>query len=376
VETIHNIDEKVKKQSVEEGFGRLDALNRIGNAVFALDLNNFDNYVPTSAPVHFPRIWDASWFEWVQYNGSIEQPMVRNVGEALGVLAGVKLIGGKEGLFSSGVRVKTLFELEQLLAGAQPDAVRGFRGLNSPKWPANILPPINAALATKGAELYRGLCQSCHLPPITDAGFWASDRWKPPNPAGERYLDLEQIPIKHIGTDPAQAEDMRNRHVEIPASLGITTNEFGGALGQVVEMTARRWYDSQQPPASEELRQQMNGHRENGIRAELAYKVRPLNGIWATPPYLHNGSVPSLYALLSPVTGRPKRFYLGNREYDPVNVGYLTNKFPGGFEFDTTVRGNSNAGHEFADRPKKDGVVGRWLTPDERRALIEYLKTL
>ena len=66
----------------------------------------------------------------------------------------------------------------------------------------------------------------------------------------------------------------------------------------------------------------MNGHRNNGIQAPLAYKVRPLNGIWATPPYLHNGSVPNLYALLSPVAERPKTFYLGHRDYDPVCVGY------------------------------------------------------
>ena len=376
VDTIHNLDEKVKKQSVEEGFGRLDALNRIGNAVFALDLKNVDNFVGTSAPVHYPRIWSASWFDWVQYNGSIQQPMVRNLGEALGVLARVNLTGGKEELFTSGVQVTTLFELEQLLAGMQPDANRGFNGLNSPKWPANILPPINADLATKGAGLYRDLCQSCHLPPVTNAAFWSSNRWLPPNPAGERYLDLELFDIKHIGTDPAQAEDMRNRRVLIPGSLGITTNQFGGALGQVVEKTVKHWYDSQQPPVSEELRQEMNGHRVNGIQAPLAYKVRPLNGIWATPPYLHNGSVPNLYALLSPVAERPKKFYLGNREYDPVNVGYNSDELSGGFEFDTTKRGDSNAGHEFTDSPNKDGVIGRLLSADERRALIEYLKTL
>jgi hypothetical protein len=49
---------------------------------------------------------------------------------------------------------------------------------------------------------------------------------------------------------------------------------------------------------------------------------------------------------------------------------------PGGFAFDTTKRGNSNSGHEFNDNPGKKGVIGRLLSPDERRALIEYLKTL
>jgi hypothetical protein len=112
------------------------------------------------------------------------------------------------------------------------------------------------------------------------------------------------------------------------------------------------------------------------VRALLSYKVRPLNGIWATPPYLHNGSVPNLYALLSPVAERPKKFYLGNREYDPVNVGYRMDAFPGGFEFDTSKRGNSNSGHEFVTGTSDAGVIGRYLSPDERLALIEYLKTL
>ena len=82
------------------------------------------------------------------------------------------------------------------------------------------------------------------------------------------------------------------------------------------------WYDSQDPPIPEQEREALNGYRPNGIQDPLAYKVRPLNGIWATPPYLHNGSVPNVYALLSPVSERPKSFYLGRREYDPICMGY------------------------------------------------------
>ena len=320
-QNVIDLNKKVKKQMVEEGFGRLDALNRIGNTVFSIDLKNSDNYVGFSAPVHYPRIWNSSWFDWVQYNGAIEQPMVRNAGEALGVLAMVDLTGEKEKLFDSGVQFDALFDIERLLAGNQPEEGRGFSGLNSPRWPAGILPPVDNQLAAKGADLYKSLCQSCHMPPVTTDAFWASKRWLPPNSAGERYLDLELIDIKHIGTDPAQAEDMRNRRVSIPNSLEITSNQFGPALGQVVEKTANYWYDNQHPPTSAPDRQSMNGNRENGIQAPLAYKVRPLTGIWATPPYLHNGSVPNLYALLSPVSERPVKFYLGSREYDPVNVG-------------------------------------------------------
>lgn len=364
-------------KNVEEGYARLDALNRIGNAVFSIDLQNSSNFAGLSAPVHYPRIWNASWFEWVQYNGSIQRPMTRNAGEALGVFAQLNLTGAEEDRFSSSVQIKTLARIEQLLAGTHsPDVVAGFGGLASPKWPANILPPINTDLAAKGAVLYRSLCQGCHMAPVTNAEFWSSARWLPANSAGERYLNLEQIDISHIGTDPAQAQDMNNRRVATPTVLGITSDEFGVALGQVVGKTTDRWYDAQRPPIPEAAREQMDGNRPDGVRALLSYKVRPLNGIWATPPYLHNGSVPNLYALLSPVAERPKSFWLGNREYDPVNVGYVADKLPGGFEFDTSLRGNSNYGHEFADNPGKPGVIGRQLTPDERQALIEYLKTL
>jgi hypothetical protein len=338
--------------------------------------------------VHYPHIWDSSWFDWVQYNASIEQPMVRNAGEALGVSARINLITPKQemfgsdvvtnaeqGLFASDVEVENLFKMEQMLAGKKPDAEHGFYGLNSPKWPADILPAIDKALADKGAILYKDICQGCHLPPVTSKEFWDSDKWLPPNAAGERYLHVELKDIKKIGTDPAQAE-MKNRKVSVPENLHITSNEFGPALGELVEKTVTKWYDSQVPPVPDAVREQMNGYRKNRIQAPLAYKVRPLNGIWATPPYLHNGSVPNLYLLLSPVKERPTTFYLGHREYDPVNVGYLYDKLAGGFEFDTTKPGNHNTGHEFNDDRTNSGVIDRGLTPDERRALVEYLKTL
>jgi processive rubber oxygenase RoxA-like protein len=301
--------------------------------------------------------------------------MVRNAGEALGVSAMLNLTNPNKQLFSSSVHVRTLVEMEKLTAGDQPTAEKGFSGLKSPEWPKDILPPLDQALASKGSQLYAIRCQGCHLPPVNSPAFFESKAWLPPNEAGERYLHVEPINISHVGTDPAQAEDMKNRKVSIPSNLGITSNEFGPALGQLVEKTVNVWYDQQQPPIPPADRNRLNGNRNNGIQALLAYKVRPLNGIWATPPYLHNGSVPNIYALLSPVSERPTKFYLGNREYDPVNVGYRTDKLDGGFEFDTSLRGNHNTGHEFND-VKSEGVIGPGLTPDERRAIVEYIKTL
>jgi hypothetical protein len=385
VREVANLEKSLKAHSVNEGFARLDALSRIGNTVFALDLDHHENFVAYSAPVHFPRIWNASWFQWVQYNGSIERPMTRNAGEALGVRATVNFPVAKDQLPTSSVQVDTIFKIEQLLAGDKPPNPKdGFAGLASPKWDdAKILPPIDTSLAAKGAILYKAHCQRCHLPTTSDPEFWTAPQWSPVNAAGERYLDLNMIDIAHVGTDPAEAEDMKNRTVSVPASIGITngsgqvvtTGDFGNALGQLVTAVVNRWYDSQVPPTPPALRERMNGFRPDGIRAALQYKARPLNGIWVTPPYLHNGSVPNLYALLSPVAERPKRFYLGNREYDPVNVGYSTQKLPGGFELDTEIRGNNNTGHEFNIGTGK-GIIGPLLSPDDRRALIEFLKTL
>jgi hypothetical protein len=378
------LENSVKARSIEEGFARLDALTRIGNTVFAIDLSHTDSHAPTSenfaaytAPVHYPRIWDAPWFAWVQYNGSIHQPMMRNAGEALGVGAKVNLAGPKDQLFSTSIDVKTVYELEAQLAGTSPDAASGFHGLTSPKWPAQILPAVNAELAATGEALYKGKarCQECHLPPVSDPAFWTVPQWQPANADGQRYLNVNMIDISHVGTDPAQAEDMKNRNVVIPDGLGIPSGAFGVALAQLIELTVNHWYDTQQPPTPGPVRNQMNGFRDGSVRAPLQYKARPLDGVWATPPYLHNGSVPNLYALLSPVSERPKTFYLGNREFDPVDVGYRTEEFPGGFKFDVSIRGNLNSGHEF-NNGSGPGIIGPFLTPDERRALVEYLKTL
>jgi len=106
----------------------------------------------------------------------------------------------------------------------------------------------------------------------------------------------------------------------------------------------------------------------------LAYKGRPLTGIWATPPYLHNGSVPTLYDLLLPPEDRPKSFYLGSREFDPAKVGYVTaQSADNSFLYRTRddagriIDGNSNAGHDYGNAA---------LSDKERKALVEYLKGL
>jgi hypothetical protein len=108
-------------------------------------------------------------------------------------------------------------------------------------------------------------------------------------------------------------------------------------------------------------------------RLLLAYKARPLNGIWATAPYLHNGSVKSLYELLLPVEKRAKTFWVGNRDFDPREVGFVNQPSPVGSWFRVAdasgkaIHGNSNNGHDYGSKT---------LTEPERWALVEYMKTL
>jgi hypothetical protein len=118
--------------------------------------------------------------------------------------------------------------------------------------------------------------------------------------------------------------------------------------------------------------------------------VRPLNGVWATAPYLHNGSVPSLYWMLHPAAERPKQFCMGTRDFDPQQVGFRVEAdekpvcrrgetlFAAVDSNGSPISGNSNLGHslEGTPGPGKAGVIGRLLTEDERYDLIEYLKTL
>ncbi|MDO6416043.1 di-heme-cytochrome C peroxidase [Sphingomonas sp. BIUV-7] len=394
------------KGDVEEGFGRLDALNRIGNEVFAAQLGDNRNHVALSAPVAYPHIWDAPWFDWVQYNSSIEQPMVRNAGEAMGVRALVNYDGVALPRFTSTISMQTLHEIETMLAGKQaPTAHARFNGLRSPAWPEDVLSRIDRTLAARGAGLYEQHCSRCHLPAVQTPAFWSSPAWSPANAAGERYLRLAVVPVTAIGTDPAQAVDMKNRVVRAPLSFGFSgavgkdgavgLYPFGPALGQIVEKVVIRWYDAQTPPTPAADRDRMNGYRPNGIRDGIAspngtvpaYKARPLDGIWATAPYLHNGSVPTLYDLLSPYAERPRDFWLGNREFDPVKVGYVTGPLAGGFRMvaadartGAPIRGNGNGGHLF-ETPvdpahPRPGTIGPMLSPADRRALVEYLKTL
>jgi mono/diheme cytochrome c family protein len=109
------------------------------------------------------------------------------------------------------------------------------------------------------------------------------------------------------------------------------------------------------------------------FRKTAGYADQPLDGIWARSPYLHNGSVPTLRDLLEPAAKRPKTWYRGSDLFDTAKVGYRSDAY--GYDpkdlflYDTTVPGNSNKGHE-------GKIYGTELSPDDKDAIVEYMKTL
>ncbi|MCY1264291.1 hypothetical protein D9M70_126360 [compost metagenome] len=367
----------------EEGFGRTDAFGRIANSVYG-DAISPDNYRVADAPVSYPHLWDIWKFDWVQWNASAMQPMARNVGEALGVGATLHLFQpdgsavAEAERYASSVRVRDLHTLEETLKQLAP-----------PRWPEEIFGKVDMARASQGRALFAENCAYCHAPRVVPA-----DKRMAPERDPEWHMRV--VPIEEIGTDSTTADNIADHRFDI-SKLGWTREQlsgldvklFDGSLEQIdfkrissaqglayitafVENQAYR-----QAGISGEERGRMDGFGlPIGVQEKRGYKPRPLDGIWATPPFLHNGSVPNLFQLLSPVSERASQFHVGSFEYDPQFVGFQTTAFPGSFLLDTRIKGNGNGGHEFRDGCRKDGVIGRALSPDERLALIEYLKVL
>ena len=152
--------------------------------------------------------------------------------------------------------------------------------------------------------------------------------------------------------------------------IGTDRTRFDGISPAFGEEYNRGWF------AQEETGWFLDGHRS---RVARGYQAPPLDGVWASAPYLHNGSVPTLYHLLKSDT-RPtvytRSFRTGKEDYDPVKVGWrfreveaIDPKKPAVERrkvYDTREPGRGNGGHEFGDD----------LTEAERMAVIEYLKTL
>ncbi|WP_341502552.1 cytochrome c [Gallaecimonas sp. GXIMD4217] len=486
-----------------EGFGRTDALGRIANTLFG-DHLSADNLQMSAAPVSYPYLWNIWKFNWVQYNGSVAQPLARNVGEALGVGADIRLLTPEGEPLPAAERFRTSVNL----AGLE-QIERALQQLPPPTWPEDIFGPVDQTLAARGQALFQGHCAGCHGPHQASR---ARQQAEAPLKAGpEDHWLIEVIALDHIGTDPNAAQGFINKTYDLsatgldqaevkallaplfkrqlardllmrlqelaadeqlepaaraafaglaeqfPAIDALVAGDFaalpateiraeltkfglmptdgkgkpapqlgcdgqcqidalwfeldqgrqridqtlaginpariteGLGLNLIGLLVKERYYRDQNLDQAQQ--QCLEGFGALDLPQQIAgYKPRPLAGVWATPPFLHNGSVPSLYQMLVPAEERDPRFFVGRRDYDPRHLGYVSVPAPNGerdgFWFDTGLSGNRNSGHSFgaspaqwrahqADpkgKPLPRGVIGPRLTEEERLAILEYLK--
>jgi len=352
------------------GYGRLDAFGQILNEICETALELPENHFPADAPASYPFLWDASRLDWVQWNGSAANVMARNVGEVLGVFAQLKLTNDPpEDQYRSTAHFRNLDILEQHIAK-----------LKAPAWPEDLLGETNNELAQEGAELYATNCASCHVVRDLSTGRF---------PAGtsDDVIRIVMVPLNKIRTDPALIQAFVRK-----AKPGALADQLGTAepvlrpaiLGAAVRKVIARKIGESQPPLDEEQIAAIQARGGENPPNVIAYKARPLNGIWATGPFLHNGSVPTLDDLLLPEQERPTRFHVGSKNFDPIRVGFETSATPDTFQFDVLdslgvpIPGNSNAGHSGHFYTQVKGADGTWsdFSDRQRSALIEYMKTL
>jgi hypothetical protein len=339
------------------GPGRLDALNAIATAVFSTNLGVPANAKKGDAPVRFPYLWGIWRFDWVQYNASVRQPMDRNIGEALGVGIQTHFINPATGAvnpeplrWQSSARVQSLYWMENALSKLAP-----------PSWPQDVLGPIDRAKALRGSALFAINCARCHA--IQNIAGTSPTEWHVP-----------VIALKKIGTDPNQAVDYA-KHTFDATKLGLGhAVHTAVGLAYVVEHVKRQAYIDAGIPKSEWPNYDGFGRTTKIFPAPCGYKARPLVGVWATGPFLHNGSVPTIYDLLSNV--RPSTFWFGSKEFDPTKLGFISTETPEAARFDTTLPGNSNSGHWFTNDRSRPGRIGPALSDSQKYAIIEYLKSV
>ncbi|MBT8234197.1 MAG: hypothetical protein HKO66_16580 [Saprospiraceae bacterium] len=384
-------------------WARLDAFGNIENAGAAFGLGDLSNGNPPTAPVSYPFLWGTHQSDVVQWNASAPNtplvgPVIRNMGEVVGVFGGLEIkeagfiskLFGKDHTYSSTVDFHGLGALEGYV-----------KILRSPEWPENILPKIDAAKAERGSEIFSSNCQGCHqVIHRADEG---------------NHYKATKTPLVNVGTDPYTAWEIENHEsktlilegfkadIVVGEKFGPTTRSLNISLNGVVGLALKNpikaleagfetagiketasWKDyvkehQETLDSIAESRNdddvvsrvyEVNENNPEGLDLDsLVYKARPLNGIWATAPYLHNGSVPNLWQLLQKPKDRVKKFWVGSYEFDPENVGFDTSSGKSRFKVmnnGAIMKGNSNLGHGY----------GTDLSDDDKWALIEYMKTL
>ena len=290
------------------GPGRDDPWGIIRNTVFF-------QATALTAPTSIPSLYRSNKFVWYHADGNTNSVLQRNVAQALAL--GAYIDPDTE---VSSLHPRALFALEDVLAKITP-----------PAWPEDLLGAIDRDKTTRGEQLFATHCLSCH-----------------------QDLEGKLFSLDEVGTDPKRAENFLRP---------LNGQEFAKVIPETVQPLMDFAFDI--AGISEEERKKYEV--ENPIwRGTGQYQSRRLDGIWSTAPYLHNGSVPTLYDLLLPAASRTDGFQLGDRTYDAERVGYVLSTEDPIFTYDAASTGGSNAGHEY----------GTDLSDEDRWALVEYLKTL
>ncbi|HZD04101.1 MAG TPA: hypothetical protein VE173_04260, partial [Longimicrobiales bacterium] len=266
----------------------------------------------------FPSVWNQRWKEGMQlhWDGNNTKVDERNLSAGFGTGATPTTLD----------REKMLRIADWLWDVAKP-----------PDFPTEHL---DSALAARGEAVYRRECWSCH------------GNGRPPfRSEGDGSLVGAVTPIEQVGTD-------RSRLDSYTVELSAAQNSLYAGFPED-EAACREHPDD---------RDHCFPARFSHFRKTYGYANMPLDGLWLRAPYLHNGSVPTLRALLEPVAARPDSFWVGYTVYDWDDVGFVTGGPQAraeGWLLDTTLPGNGNGGH----------LYGTALPPDQKRALLEYLKT-
>ena len=365
------------------GPGRLDAFGMIFNRVTGLDVEVPTNIAKADAPVRYPFIWDAARQDHTQWtgaapNGTYLRGMARNTGEVFGVFGRLTPtpIPIETAIYDNSVNLAGLQALEEKVVALRP-----------PPWPREIF-PLDLAEAARGKLLFADNCGRCHeqKPSPLVSNAWntvvvdvGTDR--------RTFDNSKKTASPGLLLNTREPPFIGEQLVQPSPKLSILANAVIGSLLHAAlhqDPGLRRaieldFAEDRLPLQREGLSPAPVASAASVLSATkdlykladgipgAAYEARVLTGIWAVGPYLHNGSVASLWELLRPASARLKSFAVGDRAFDPVNVGLETNSGGSGAVFKVDAgSGNDNRGHEY----------GTALPEPDRRALLEYLKTL
>jgi mono/diheme cytochrome c family protein len=398
------------------GPGRLDAISMIYNRLNGLDLGPAptfmlpDNMAIADAPTRYPFLWNAGkqdktqWGGWAA-NGNDSLALARNLGQVMGVFAAfhpdpktATTPLDRDYLSANSANITGLATVEDVLTRLGP-----------PVWPF----PVSKELAERGWEIFNrpaseGGCAECHgiaegeaRPPspqtwrtvLADAGTdlrqWqivlrsaktgalqGAEVQGVVGPLKETDLSLNILKAAVTGTlfqlQAAQAVQAAAAQAPHPDSMtkdATTPHQTADAPSPVMAMTHKDMVMAMRAPEATTKTEEAAPAQQAAAPGTFVYEARVLQGIWAAAPYLHNGSVPTLAELLKPAAERVKQFKVGPA-YDTHSVG-LASEQRTAFTLTTTGcedrnSGNSNCGHEY----------GTQLSPEDKGALLEYLKTL